>query len=465
MKQDPRSLINDIHEKVSNDTSERKILANYSENPTLWGYSKVWLFIMLLPAMLMFRVSASYLTGRTQLYGFVATIVLAGLGILATVASPGDMAAQDYFKAIFSRYAHQQEMTHDSHPDESRLEQPTNDSLLGRFARSPLVRDWPIIGAGEYEPTQALIPHKKPFRGKYAIERDDGTLIAGIRVRAISLRLESTDAREKAERAVANALEGTVDYHAQWISVTRVADFEHRRSQWKDRARKYQSAADRFMSAGNDEAAVDSIRKQILADIANERAAGINLYEDTKRIREHYVLVSVAPGEAVIERSSETGGLGSVPGLRWFVEKYRLRQQAGSDEHISTLVDKLERRADDLERELRRVDGLTPNVLPSEEFSEVIADYYRGTNVRAHEEFTQTIRGSPVPSSEEAGDPHHEVGYQHITNRDRAGSPSTPSPSPTPTSVHATDGGATTESEQPEQSEQTADSSQRGDSS
>src|SRR5699024_11021584 len=121
--------------------------------------------------------------------------------------------------------------------------------------------------------------------------------------------------------------------------------------------------------------------------------------------------------------------------------------------------------ADDLERELRRVDGLTPNVLPSEEFSEVIADYYRGTNVRAHEEFTQTIRGSPVPSSEEAGDPHHEVGYQHITNRDRAGSPSTPSPSPTPTSVHATDGGATTESEQPEQSEQTADSSQRGDSS
>jgi hypothetical protein len=461
MKQNPRQLINDIHETVSEDNSERKILADYSEDPTLWGYSKVWLFFMLIPAMVMFRVSASFLTGQNQLYGFVATAVLAGLGILATVASPGDMSARDYFEAIVSRHAHQQEMIHDSAPEESRLEQPKNDSLLGRFARLPLVRDWPVIGAGDYHPTQELVAHKKPYRGEYAIERDDGGLIAGIRVRAIPLRLESTDVKEKAEKAVANALEGTVNYDAEWFSPTRVANFERRRSEWKDRAREYQSQADRLVSAEGEEATVDAIRRQILADIANERAAGINLYEDTKRIREHYIIVSVDPGEAVIDRSSQAGGLGSVPVFRWFVKKYRLYQQEGSDEHTATLIGKLERRADDLERELRRIDGLTPNVLPSEEFSEVVADYYRGTNVRAHEEFTQTIRGSPVPGDEEAGDPVHDVGYQHITNRDRAGSPSTPSPSPT--SVHATDGGAASESEQ-EQSEQTTDSDQRGDS-
>ncbi|WP_273837462.1 hypothetical protein [Halococcus sp. PRR34] len=458
MRQNPRELINDIHETVSDDDSEREILADYSENPTIWGYSKIWLFFMLIPAMVMFRVSSSYLTGQNQLYGFIATFLLAGLGILATVASPGDMSARDYFEAIVSRHAHQQEMIHDSAPEESRLEQPTNDSLLGRFARLPLVRDWPIIGAGDYKPTQELVPHKKPFRGEYAIELDDGTLIAGIRIRAIPLRLESTDAKAKAERAVANALEGTVDYAAQWISPTRVANFERRRSEWKDRARNYQSQADRLMSAEGEEEAVDAIRQQILADIANERAAGINLYEDTKRIREHYIIVSVAPGEAVIDRSSEAGGLGSVPGFRWFVEQYRLYQQSGSEEHVATLIDKLERRADDLERELRRIDGLTPITLPSEEFSEVIADYYRGTNVRAHEEFTQTIRGSPVPGDEEVGDPEHDVSYQHITNRDRAGS----SPSASPTSVHATDGGAS-ESE-PEQRKQN-DSDQRGDSS
>ncbi|WP_049997081.1 hypothetical protein [Halococcus sediminicola] len=458
MKQNPRQLINDIHETVSEDDSERKILADYSEDPTLWGYSKVWLFFMLIPAMVMFRVSSSLLTGQSQLYGFIATAVLAGLGVLATVASPGDMSARDYFEAIVSRHAHQQEMIHDSAPEKSRLEQPKNDSLFGRFARLPLVRDWPIIGAGDYHPTQELVAHKKPYRGEYAIERDDGGLIAGIRVRAIPLRLESTDVKEKAERAVANALEGTVNYDAEWFSPTRVANFERRRSEWKDRAREYQSQADRLVSAEGEEAAIDAIRRQILADIASERAAGINLYEDTKRIREHYIIVSVDPSEAVIDRSSQAGGLGSVPGFRWFVEKYRLYKQSDSDEHTATLINKLERRADDLERELRRIDGLTPNVLPSEEFSEIVADYYRGTNVRAHEEFTQTIRGSPVPGSEEAGDPEHDVDYQHITSRDRAGSP--PTASTSPTSVHATDGGAS----RGEQPEQTTDSDQRGNS-
>ena len=455
MKQNPRELINDIHDTVSDDTSERKILAGYSENPTIWGYSKIWLFLMLVPAMVMFRISASYLTGQTQLYGFVATVLLAGLGILATVASPGDMDARDYFEAIVSRHAHQQEMIHDSAPEESQLEQPQNDSLFGQFARLPLVRDWPIIGAGDYHPTQALVAHKKPYRGEYAIELDDGTLIAGIRVRAIPLRLESIDAKEKAEKAVANALEGTVEYDAEWFSPTRVANFERRHSDWKDRAREYQSKADRLASAADEDAAVESIRQQILADIANERAAGINLYEDTKRIREHYILVSVDPSEAVIDRSSEAGGLGSVPVFRWFVEKYRLYKQGDSDQHVATLISKLERRADDLERELRRVDGLTPNTLPSEEFSEVIADYYRGVNVRAHEEFTQAIRGSPVPGKEEATDPEHDVSYQHIANRDRAGSPQSPSPSPM--SVHATDGGASQE----EQPDQTTDNQQR----
>ena len=442
MKQNPRQLINDIHERISDDDSERKILADYSENPTIWGYSKVWLFFMLIPAMVMLRVSASYLEGQMQLYGFAATVILAGLGILATIASPGDMAARDYFEAVVSQKGHQQEMIHQSDPDESRLEQPKNNSLLGRFTRLPLVRDWPIVGAGEYKPTQALVAHEKPFRNEYAIQRDDGSLIAAIRVRAIPLRLESADVKGKVERAVANALEGTVDYNAQWISPTRVADFGQRRSNWKDRARDYQAEADRLASGQSDETAVDSIRNQILADIANERAAGINLYEDTKRIREHYILVSVDPGEAVIERSSEAGGLGSIPGIGRLVEMKRLREQEGSEEHTTNLIRKLERRTDDLASELRRIDGLTPTALSAVEFSEVIADYYRGTNVRAHKEFAQAIRGSPVPGEAEAGDPEHDVSYQHITNRDRAGSP--PSPSPTPSGVHAADGGQET---------------------
>jgi len=442
MKQNPRQLINDIHERIADDDTERKILADYSEDPTVWGYSKVWLFIVLIPAMVMFRISASRLTGQTQLYGFGATVGLAALGILVTVASPGEMEARDYFAAIVSRHAHQQEMIHDTDPEESRLEQPKNDSLLGRITRLPLVRDWPVIGAGEYRPTQALVEHERPYRGEYAIQRDDGSLIAAIRILPIPLRLESEDAKRKVSRAVADALEAAVDYDAQWFSPTRVADFESRRTQWKDRAREYQAEVDSLTSTRGEAADIDAIRRQILADIADERAAGINLHETVKRIRDHYFLVSVDPGEAVVERSSEAGGLGSIPGFGKLVEKKRLREQADSEEHINDLLGTLERRTDDLATELSRVEGITTNQLSAVEFSKAIADYYRGRNVRAHDEFTQTIRGCPVPGEMEAGDPEHETSYQHIVNRDRAGSP--PSPSPTPTGVHAADGGATT---------------------
>jgi hypothetical protein len=307
-----------------------------------------------------------------------------------------------------------------------------------------LVEDIDVFGVFDWEgygPTQALVAPEKPIRGKHVIERDDGSYIAGIEVEAIPLRLESEGARERAERAVANAFEGTVDYHAQWISPTRTADYTHRRSQWKDQAQAYQAEADRLMSTGGEEAMTKAVRKQILADIADERAASINLNEKTNRIQEHYLVVSIEPGEAVIDQSSEIGGLGSITGFGWFVEKYRLWKHEGSDAHAATLIRKLERRADQFETQLNRIDGLTPNTLPAEEFSEVIADYYRGTNVRAHDEFTQAIRGSPVSGSEEAGDPEHDVGYQHIANRDRAGSPATPATSAGPSIHAAADGG------------------------
>lgn len=118
MKQNPRELINDVHERVANDDSQHKILAGYSEDPTIWGINKIWLTVMLLPSLLLFRVSAMRLTGRTQLYGFGGAVGLAALALVATVAS-GEMEARDYFEAVISQNAHQQEMIHDTDPDES----------------------------------------------------------------------------------------------------------------------------------------------------------------------------------------------------------------------------------------------------------------------------------------------------------------------------------------------------------
>jgi Cdc6-like AAA superfamily ATPase len=450
MEQDPYQLINDIHDRIADADSEQLILADYEPNPTVWGYSKWWLFLVGSPALGMLFVTAQFLTGTTKLYGFGATAVLVVFAVLATVATPSDMDAREYFTAVVSHYAHQNEMIHDTDPDETRLEQPTNDSWLGRFARLPFVRDWPVLGAGKYLPTQSLVAHKRPFRDEYAILRDDGSLIAAIRIQPIALRLESEEAKQKADRAFANALESAVDYDAELFTPTRVADFETRRSRWMARARAYQSQADRLMSTQDIDAAVDAIRKQILADIADERGANINLYEDTKRMRDHYILVSVDPDEVVIDRSAESGGLGSITGVGELVKKKRLREQAGSDEHINSLIRKLERRVENLESELGRIDDLSATAMSAIEFSEAIADYYRGTNVRAHNEFTQCIRGSPVPGSTDAGDPEHDVSYHHITNRERAGSPASPSSSGP---IHTADGGVTAANHSAEQPE------------
>ncbi len=424
----PRELIKEVRNQINNSDTNQKVLANYSTDPELWGYSKVWLFFMLLPAMVMFRIAASYLTGTAQLYGLIGSVLFAVLAIGVALATPSTMNIERYLSAIISYYAHQRTMIHDTDPDHSRLEQPKNDSLLGRIARLPLVRDWPIIGAGEYQPTQDLVAHSTPYRGEYAIQRNDGALIGAIRVFAIPLRMESNESKQKASLAVADAFEAAVDYDAQLYSPVRAADFERRKSKWADRGETLRSQAESQTSDLSSE--IDRVRKQILADVCEERAAVINLHEEVKRVREYYVLVSVDPGEAVIERSSEEGGLGTIPGVGSLIEKKRLREQADSEEHVDTLIRKLQRRVDTLSNELARVEGISTQSLSAVEFSEQVADYYRSTNVRAYKDFTNCIRGTPVPNETEdgdAGDPEHDVSYQHISNFGRSVSSSTDS--------------------------------------
>jgi hypothetical protein len=429
MKQNPRQLINEVREQVSRSDTDQKILSNYSTDPELWGYSKVWLFFLLLPAMGMARLAASVLTGEAKFYGYVASIVLAVLGVGIALATPSSMDIERYLSALVSHRAHQQTMIHDSDPDESRLAQPTNDSLLGRIARLPLVRHWPLIGAGEYAPTQDLVVHERPYRGEYAIQRDDGGLIAAIRVFPIPLRLESDEAKRKVERAVADALEVAIEYDAQWYSPQRVADFSTRRQQWSQREQSFRDQASTLSRQ------IDVVRKQTLADLCGEKAAIINLHEDTKQVREYYILVSVDAGEGVTDRSAEKGGLGSIPGVGHLVEKKRLRD-ADVDDQIETLIRKLERRVNNLTTELNRVENISTQKLSAIEFSEQIADYYRGVNVRDHDDFSSCVRSAPVPNGQDAGDPEHDTSYGHITNRERGGAPSD--------SLTAPDGGLTT---------------------
>jgi hypothetical protein len=419
MKQDPYQLISDVHEQLANSENDYKILSNYSTAPELWGYSKIWLFVALLPAMLVFRFSASVLSGWDQLYGIGASLVLAVLALAVTRATPQSMDAEDYFTSTVSHFIQQNDMIHTTDPDDSHLVPPPT-SVVETIRRLPLVRAIPVVGVATAA-TQDLVTHEKPYRdGEYAICRDDGAFIAAMRIRPIPLRLESDDAREKVERSVAKALESTVDYDAQWYSPQRVADYGERRESWAARSQEFEEQAVRGEVGADDgdASSVEAIRKQILADVAAERAAGINLYEKTKHIREFYLLVSVDAGEVVLDRSAEEGGVGSIPGVGWLVEKKRLREQGDSDEHVDAMLRKLSRRVSTLSTELQRIEGLTTIPLSAMEFSEQVADYYRPTNVQAYDDFGSCIRGAPVPVDDEveADESDSEGSSGHITN-------------------------------------------------
>lgn len=158
MKQNPYELIGDVHDQLTESDTDYQILANYSTDPELWGYSKIWLFLSLLPAMITLRLSTELLSGWGQLYGIVAAVVLTGLALAVTRASPSSMDAQDYFGAIVSHFTHQNDMIHESDPDESELAPPVKSSI-GRLRRHSVVKDLPVIGL-ETNPTQDLVSHE-----------------------------------------------------------------------------------------------------------------------------------------------------------------------------------------------------------------------------------------------------------------------------------------------------------------
>lgn len=464
--QSPRELIKRLEDEASNADTGQKILSDFTTDPEFWGYSKTWLFVMELPAIVLIFSAAVFLSGRLKLYAYIAGIVFALLGGLITIATPRNVDARSYFESIIRHFAHQQEMVFDPNPDESAIEQPKNESIPGRIARLPLVRDWlALLGlAPEYGPPQDVVPVEKPFRGEYAILRDDGALVAGIDVSPIPLRLDTDAAKKRADTAIADALEGTVKYDAEWVSPQRVADFTAQREHWEARTREFQSRADRLRS--KDGWTKAAVRAQIRADIADERAANIDLREEVRRMRDFYMVVALKPSEVVIERSSEVGGVGSIPGFGKLVEMKRLNDAKGTDEHIAMMVSELRDRVDTLARQLNNVDGLTAVPQSSVEFSEVLADHYQGTNVYGYDDFTQCIRGSPSPEmvGTNIGDPEHEVVHQHLTNRRRDRDElSITKPTPTPEGVHAADGGEETSEAAAETGETDATSDQRSD--
>lgn len=274
---------------------------------------------------------------------------------------------------------------------ESGFGQPQVDGLTAR-----VVRALPGVGVDTAESTLDQIPVSKAYRNAYAIERDDGTLIGAIRITPASKSMVD-DIDPDIQQFAANLSASTAS-EGMLVDIPRRVDYSARRDRYHDLARRLDDS--------------DSRVDRLEADLAEERAAVSNYYEQTSSIREHYLVLKVDQDDAVRALVNEDfdGGLASVPGVGVFVRERRKSKLADGETLTSTMIDLMSSRIEKMARFMGYLDGITATPLPASEFAQVIADYYRAEDVYAFRDFGALVRESPVATSE-SGDPDPGVRY------------------------------------------------------
>jgi hypothetical protein len=287
---------------------------------------------------------------------------------------------------------------------------PLRSRFLGnRFYDAPVDPD--VVEGGQR--AQDIAPIEKAYRGEYAIECEDGSFIGAIRITPANLSTADGGAWHQNVVQLASILTSAVSFDAQMAETMRAVDYRSRLEDYRERTSDLRQRALELADEeheGEDSDATFAV--ETLADIAEERAATVNIYNETTLVREHYVIVKVDPTEAAKTISDDRGGIESIPYFGDILTQRRLNKQRDSAEHAQTMLDLLRQRVDSLANKLGTLDGISTSRLSSVTYSQVIADYYQTANVYANGDFGALIRESPIPGEHE--DPEHDVSHEHV---------------------------------------------------
>lgn len=394
-------------------TSHKKILSGFTEEAELLGYSKLALVALFAPALVMYQLTQRVIPPEYTLLGYVLTggCVLAALGVIQ--ATPDHSTLREEVGAIVRYYTQPGLLLYDAAPEDSGIDQPRGRSLrtrlgqLGRVNLAGFGRIPYLGGDPDVDRCQDLVPSKRPLEHEYAIQQDDGSLVAAIRITPANLSTASDQDWARRVERLADILSSTVEGKTQWYNPMRAVDY-------RSRYDTYRAAEEAFRrDAASSDPDLDT--SDILADICQERAAVVHRYQETSFVREHYYLVKVEPEETVFADAEESGGLGNVSGVGKLLTKWELQQRSGSEESVEQMLDTLQRRTENLASALRSIDGIKATPISSMEFSKVTADYLRAANIHAYGDFAAFVRQSPSPRHSEA-EPAGETEYRHITN-------------------------------------------------
>lgn len=197
-----------------------------------------------------------------------------------------------------------------------------------------------------------------PDRG--AIERTDGAFVGMVRVEPPTMALATDQEWHEKAEAFQDFLNTVVEFPIQIYSTTRAFPVEEYLAHYESRLDDPDVEANPQLAA-----LIDHYVDWYAADLDDRRMT----------IRDHYVIVSVAPDEVQFERASPAQKLAGLPlvGLivrAWFAPRVEAQQAA--------MFDALDERLRRVETGLREIEGCTASRVAVEDATTIVGEFWAG---------------------------------------------------------------------------------------
>jgi predicted flap endonuclease-1-like 5' DNA nuclease len=285
--------------------------------------------------------------------------------------------------------------------DSTGIEQPPNQSPAGRLARMPLIRSFPLIGAGPLRDAEDHIPLQDAVRGEYAVRRDGGSYIGVIEIEPANMATVDDDKWETQVRRLSSVLMSNASGCIQIYSPMQSVDYG-------DRYETYNEQAQERHLAG------ETTNSKVLGDISEERAKNVSLHEQTTLSRTHYVIVSVSELDTTAEFVEDRGGLATVPVLGSLKRQHE-HERKDEEAHAQAMCDKLARRVERMASAIRGMEGVEAMPLSSTKATQVIADHYGREDAFAYDDYSSLVRQAPLVYGDE-DDPEYPISHEHTSD-------------------------------------------------
>jgi hypothetical protein len=414
------------------DGIDHKVIHTGTSDQVVLGMSKMEVLAAVAPPAMIWFIGRQLIGGTLGTLTYLVAFVWLCAGFGFIVAKDPWMTARFYAETVLRSFSQQPTMLFDRNPDNSGLEQPTNDSLLAKAASIPLkglqflsaVRgpDSPEAKADGAVRTQDFVQYTKAYHGTPAVETDEGHVIGALRISPANMVTSSEEEWERQSRFYAKVLDTAVKGNIQIAEYMRMVDYTPRIERYTHREEEIVTTADGEAAPGEVDYTELDFGKKLLADLCRERADVVSMYDLSTYTVDPYLIVEVRPGDVVTEDDVE-GGLTSVPVVGRFYTHWKVHQLKQEGEHIPQVITLLEDRLDTISDSIRRLKDVSGHPIPSEELSQVAADHYQAANAYAHADYTSLVRQTPIPTPQvtnhgvetgEVSDPEYDVTYAHL---------------------------------------------------